>query len=91
MDQSGESLHNYNNLLTTESNWVTEAEVKLLEFEHLAKDALSLQQQLQAAREFNKEVAIHEPRITQVNEKAQEYVAQAKVGLLLYFRPTHWL
>ncbi len=79
MDQSGESLHDYNNFVTRESNWVTEAEVRLLEFEHLEKDELSLQEQLKSAREFNKEVAAHEPRIIQVNEKAQKFILQAKV------------
>ena len=56
----------------------------LLEFDHLENDSpLSLQQQIQAAREFNKEVAAHEPRIRTVNESADKFIKQSKVCVMV--------
>ncbi|XP_072170116.1 plectin-like [Diadema setosum] len=78
LDQSGDTLHQLTDLLTSESNWITAAEVTLMEFEHVARDKLTLQQQFIAAREFNQEVAMHEPRIMAVNEAGEKFITQAE-------------
>lgn len=51
-----------------------------MEFSHVARDQLNLQQQFIAAREFNQEVAMHEPRILNVNEAGERFITQAEVS-----------
>lgn len=73
------TLEEFQNQLTRESNWISEAEVTLLELSYIARDKLTQTQQLMAAKEFNQVVASHEPRIQQVNITGEVFISQAEV------------
>ncbi|XP_022102247.1 plectin-like [Acanthaster planci] len=78
LTQSGDLLQEFNDLLTRESNWISQAEVTLMEFEHVAKGSLNLVQQLGAAREFNKQVAGRQHYMMETNGRGEAFIGQAQ-------------